>query len=127
MKTPEQLKYNHQDEWVRVEGTVATIGITDYAQDQLSDVVYADIKVTPGKSIEQGDLLAVFESVKASSDIIAPISGTVVEINHELNSSPEWINTDPYGRAWVIKLEMTDPGELNKLLDLNDYQAYRSK
>jgi glycine cleavage system H protein len=126
LNIPDHLKYNNQDEWVSVEGTVATIGVSDYAQDQLSDIVYADIKVSPGDVIKQGDLIAVVESVKASSDITAPISGKVLEINNELNTSPELINTEPYGLAWMIKIEISNPDEINRLLDARSYQDYRN-
>ncbi len=126
LKTPDQLKYNRLDEWVSVEASIATIGITDYAQDQLSDVVYVDIKVSPGDGIEQGKLIAVVESVKASSDITAPLSGKVLEINEQLGSAPELINAEPYDRAWILKVEMDHLVELDTLLDANAYREYRS-
>jgi glycine cleavage system H protein len=126
LNTPEHLKYNRLDLWVRVDATTATIGVTDYAQDQLSDVVFADIKVSPGDSIEAGELVAVIESVKASSDIEAPVSGKVLAINEELTSSPEMINEDPYERAWILKLEMNRPDEPDNLLDAVAYQQYRN-
>lgn len=126
LKTPDHLKYNRLDEWVSVEASIATIGITDYAQDQLSDVVYVDIKVSPGDRIEPGKLIAVVESVKASSDITAPISGKVLEVNEQLNSAPELINAEPYDRAWIIKVEMDHLVELDTLLDANAYREYRS-
>jgi glycine cleavage system H protein len=88
--------------------------------------VYADIKVSPGDTIQQGDLVAVVESVKASSDITAPISGKVLEINNVLNTSPELINSEPYGRAWIMKVEITNPNEVNGLLDADAYQDFRS-
>lgn len=125
MNTPDHLKYNNLDEWVNLDGLIATIGVTDYAQDQLSDVVYADIKVSPGDTIESGKLIAVIESVKASSDIYAPFTGKVLEINEELNSSPELINSDPYGRAWLIKVEISNIRELENLLDAHWYADYR--
>jgi glycine cleavage system H protein len=126
MNTPDHLKYNNLDEWIHVEGTFAIIGISDYAQDQLSDVVYADIKVSPGDVIKQGDLVAVVESVKASSDITAPLSGKVLEINNELNTSPELINAEPYGLAWMMKIEISNPDEINRLLDAKSYRDYRN-
>jgi glycine cleavage system H protein len=126
LNTPDQLKYNQADEWVSIAGATATIGITDYAQDQLSDVVYADIKVSPGEMIEPGKLIAVIESVKASSDILSPLSGKVLEINQELNSSPEIINAEPYDRAWILKIEISNPSELDNLMNAKAYQAYRN-
>lgn len=126
MNTPDQLKYNQLDLWVNLDGAIATIGITDYAQDQLSDVVFADIKVSPGDVITPGKLIAVVESVKASSDISAPFSGKVLEINEELSSSPELLNSEPYGLAWLLKVEITHLEELDHLLDANAYNAYRA-
>jgi glycine cleavage system H protein len=127
LNTPDHLKYNHLDLWANVDGLIATIGITDYAQDQLSDVVFANITVSPGDVIESGKLIAVIESVKASSDITAPLSGKVLEVNEELTSSPELINSEPYGRAWIFKIEMTAVEELDTLLNANAYRAYRTK
>lgn len=126
LNTPEHLKYNQLDLWVAVDGQVATLGVTDYAQDQLSDVVFADIKVSPGDRVETGKLIAVIESVKASSDINAPVSGKVFEVNEELATSPELVNAEPYGRAWILKVEMTKPDELSTLLDASAYRAYRA-
>lgn len=127
LNTPEYFKYNTLDLWVNIEGSRATIGITDYAQDQLADVVYADIKVSPGDILQKGKLIAVVESVKASSDIDAPISGKVLEINNELGSSPEIINADPYGRAWIIQIEISHQDEISKLMDASAYREYRGK
>ena len=126
MNTPDHLKYNKMDEWVKIEADVATIGITDYAQDQLSDVVFAEVKVSVGNILEQGKMIAVVESVKASSDIVLPISGKVLEINDEILSSPELINSDPYGRAWLIKVQVTKPVEIAELIDSRSYQAFRN-
>lgn len=126
MNTPDHLKYNKMDEWVKIEADVATIGITDYAQDQLSDVVFAEVKVSVGDILEQGKMIAVVESVKASSDIVLPISGKVLEINDEILSSPELINSDPYGRAWLIKVQVTKPVEIAELIDSRSYQAFRN-
>lgn len=126
MNAPDHLKYNKMDEWVKVEADVATIGITDYAQDQLSDVVFAEVKVSVGDILEQGKMIAVVESVKASSDIALPLSGKVLEINDEILSSPELINSDPYGRAWLIKVQVTKPVEIAELIDSRSYQAFRN-
>ena len=126
MNTPDHLKYNKMDVWVKIETDVATIGITDYAQDQLSDVVFAEVKVSVGDILEQGKMIAVVESVKASSDIALPLSGKVVEVNDEILSSPELINTDPYGRAWLIKVQVTKPVGIAELIDSRSYQAFRN-
>ena len=127
MNIPDHLKYNKMDEWVKVESEVATIGITDYAQDQLSDVVFAEIKVSVGDILTQGKLIAIVESVKASSDIASPVSGKVLEVNEELISSPEIINSDPYGSAWLIKVQISKPGELADLLDSGSYLEFRNQ
>jgi glycine cleavage system H protein len=125
LNTPDHLKYNKADEWVMVEADVATIGITDYAQDQLSDVVYVEIKLSVGDTLVREKTFAVVESVKASSDIAAPLSGKVLEVNEEIISSPELINADPYGRAWLIKIQLSKPGELADLMDSGSYQEFR--
>jgi glycine cleavage system H protein len=127
MNTPDLLKYNILDEWVKVEADVATIGITDYAQDQLSDVVFIEIKVSVGDTLEQGKLFAIVESVKASSDITSPLSGKVVEVNDEIVSSPELINADPYGRAWLIRVQISKPVEMADLMDAGSYAEFRNQ
>jgi glycine cleavage system H protein len=127
LNAPDFLKYNKMDEWVRVEGDTVTIGITDYAQNQLSDVVFAEVKVSAGDMITQGKLIAIVESVKASSDITAPLSGKVLEVNDELVSSPEIINSDPYGSAWLIKVQISKPAELADLLDSGSYLEFRNQ
>ena len=127
LKTPEQLKYNKLDLWVKLEAEIATIGVTDYAQEQLSDVVFVDLKAAVGDTVKRGDMVAVVESVKASSDITAPVSGKIVEINDALVSSPELINSDPYGQAWLIKVQTGSSGELADLMDASSYQEYRNK
>lgn len=120
---PKDLKYSTQHEWVRVEGSEATIGITAYAQDELGDVVYVDLPQV-GREVKAGESLAVVESVKAVSDIYAPVSGRVVRVNEELASQPEWINEEPYGKGWVAVLEMADPAELDSLLDADGYREH---
>jgi glycine cleavage system H protein len=127
LNTPANLKYNKADEWVKVEAGVATIGITDYAQDQLSDVVFAEIKVSVGDTLVREKTFAVVESVKASSDIGSPLSGKVLEINEEIISSPELINSDPYGRAWLIKVQISNPAELADLINSEVYQDFRKE
>lgn len=121
MKIEANLKYTDKDEWVRVEGNFGFIGISDYAQDQLSDIVYLEYLVSEGDDIEAGDEIATIESVKAASEIFSPISGTVVELNDDLLDSPETVNSDPYGEAWMIKIELSDPSEVDGLLDAAGY------
>lgn len=124
MNIPTGNKYAETDEWVRVEGNLATIGVSDFAQEQLSDVVFVEIAVSVNDTVKKGALLGTIESVKAASDINLPISGKVVEINEALADSPEQVNTDPYGKAWMIKLEMSAPDELNKLMDDKAYATF---
>lgn len=121
METPNDLKYTENDEWVRVENLLGTVGITDYAQDQLSDIVFVEFLVDIGETFDQGDTIATVESVKAAADIYAPISGTIKSVNDELSDNPELINADPYGDAWLIKIEISDPSELDDLLDAETY------
>jgi glycine cleavage system H protein len=122
METPAELKYTNNDEWVRVEGDVATMGVTDYAQDQLSDVVFVEIIVVEGDQLDQGATCAVVESVKAAADIYMPISGEITAINEALVEGPELINQDPFGEAWIIKIKMSKPDELEGLMDADTYK-----
>ena len=122
MKAPAELKYSKNDEWVRVEDEVATIGISDYAQDQLSDVVFVEIVAFEGDELGQGESFAVVESVKAAADIYMPVSGEILAINEALIDSPELINEDPFGEAWLIKIKISDPGELDSLMDAEAYK-----
>ena len=121
MEIPAGLKYSKEHEWVATEETVATIGITDYAQDQLGEIVYVELPAV-GDKISKDDAFGVVESVKAVSDIYAPVSGTVVEVNQELPESPEMINEDPYGDGWLVKVKVSDPSELDDLLDNDEYE-----
>lgn len=123
MKIDPGFKYHEEHEWVRVEGDEAVIGISDYAQDQLSDVVYVELPEV-GDSFEQGDVFAVVESVKAASDVYMPVSGEILEINEILEDSPELVNQDPYGEAWLVRVAMMDPSELKGLMDAEAYKAY---
>ena len=127
MNIPEDLKYTKTDEWVKVEAEIATIGITDYAQDQLSDIVFAEIVVSVGDTLELGKGIATVESVKAAADVTSPLSGKVLEVNEEVNRSPELLNSDPFGRAWLIKVEITLSAELNELLDTESYRIFRNE
>ena len=121
MLAPAELIYSKYVEWIRVEDEVATLGITDYAQDQLSDVVFVEIVVLEGDTLEMGETCAVVESVKAAADIYLPIGGEILAINETLVDSPELINEDPFGEAWLIKFKISDPGELESLMDAEAY------
>ena len=120
MDTPRNLKYTNSHEWVRVDGKQVVVGITDFAQDQLSDLTYVELP-TVGDSFSGQEEVAVVESVKAASDIYAPISGTISAINNALLDRPELINTDPYGEGWIFKLTPDDPTELESLMDADQY------
>lgn len=123
MEFPEDLKYSKEHEWVLVEGNVATVGITDYAQDQLGDIVFVELPAV-GDKVSKEDAFGVVESVKAVSDIYAPVTGKVIEINDDLPDNPEILNEDPYGDGWIIKIEMSDPEELDDLLSSAEYEEY---
>jgi glycine cleavage system H protein len=124
MNTPTDLKYTQNDEWIRVEGNVGTMGITDHAQEQLSDIVYIEIVAAVDEAVSAGDTCATVESVKAAADVYMPVSGKIIEINEALPDAPETINSDPYGAAWMVKIELSDPSEFEKLLDAAGYEAY---
>ena len=124
MNVPTELKYTKADEWVRVEGNVATVGVTDYAQDHLSDVVFVEITVAVDDEVEAGATGATLESVKAAADLSIPISGKVVAVNEELADAPETVNSDPFGAAWMVKLELSNPAELDALMDAAAYEKY---
>jgi glycine cleavage system H protein len=123
MEFPEDLKFSKEHEWVLVEGSVATVGITDYAQDQLGDIVFVELPAV-GDKVSKEDAFGVVESVKAVSDIYAPVSGKVVEVNDDLPENPEMLNEDPYGDGWIIKIEMNDPDELQDLMSAAEYEEY---
>lgn len=123
MKAPADLKYTKNDEWIRVKDNIGVIGITDYAQDQLSDVVFVEIVAFEGDELDQGETCAVVESVKAAADVYMPVSGKIVDINETLVDSPELVNEDPYGDAWMLKIELTDPSELDDLMDAEAYKT----
>jgi glycine cleavage system H protein len=124
MNIPGDLKYTKNDEWIRVDGTQGTIGITDYAQDQLSDIVYVEILLAEDDAASKGDSCATVESVKAASDVYLPASGKVTAVNEGLADTPEAINSDPYGAAWMVKLELSNPGELTELMDAAAYEQF---
>jgi glycine cleavage system H protein len=120
---PENLRYSKEHEWIRVEGDVATIGITFHAQKELGDIVYVDLPKV-GTVVEQGKAIGSVESVKAVSDIYSPVSGEILEVNPVLADSPEKVNEDPHGAAWLAKIKMSASGEVSNLLSAADYQAY---
>lgn len=122
MKTPAELKYSKDHEWVRVDGNIAFIGITDFAQDQLGDIVYVDIEVEEGDEIAPNEVFGSVEAVKTVSDLFMPISGKILEINEGLEDAPESINSDPYGEGWILKVEITEPEDLDNLLDAEGYK-----
>jgi len=126
MKVPENLKYTNSDEWLLIDGNIATIGVTDYAQDQLSDVVFVEIAVEKGQTVKKQTHVATIESVKAAADVNLPVSGTVLDVNESLPNSPELVNSDPYEKAWMLKVELSDPSELSSLMDTKAYEDYRS-
>jgi glycine cleavage system H protein len=120
---PSDIKYSSKDEWIRVEGNIGVIGITDYAQDQLSDIVFFEFTVSEGDTLVKDDEFGTIESVKAASDVYVPVGGTVIELNETLLDTPEIVNTDPYGDAWMLKIELSDPSELDGLMDASAYEA----
>lgn len=120
---PEELRYSKTHEWVKLEGSVATIGITDFAQGELSDIVMVELPKV-GASVKAEDSIGVIEAVKAVSDLYSPVSGKIAEVNDKLSSAPETINSDPYGEGWIAKLELADPGEVEKLMDAAAYKEF---
>ncbi|HSN95374.1 MAG TPA: glycine cleavage system protein GcvH [Anaerolineaceae bacterium] len=124
MEYPKDLKYQKTDEWVKVEGGIATIGISDYAQDSLSDVVFVEFEVEAGDTVKFGTTLATIESVKAAAEVVFPVSGTVTEINEKLPGTPEALNEEPYGKGWLCKVKLTKPEELDNLMDAKAYEAF---
>ncbi len=122
MNIPGNLKYTKDHEWIRVDGNIGTIGITDFAQGELGDIVYVDINPEL-TDITMGDSFGTIEAVKTVSDLYAPVSGKVLELNKKLNDEPQSVNTDPYGEGWIIKIELTNAAQLNELLDQAAYQA----
>lgn len=122
MNYPENLKYTSEHEWIRLEGDVAYVGITDYAQEQLGDIVFVDI-TTEGETLEQNEVFGTIEVVKTVSDLFLPVSGEVLEQNDELADDPSLVNTDPYGKGWLIKIRPTNMADFDSLLDAAAYKA----
>ena len=121
MNFPEELKYTEDHEWVRVDGDIAIIGVTEFAQSELGDIVYVEIE-TVGDEINAGDVFGTVEAVKTVSDLFMPIDGTVLEFNEELENAPELVNEDPYGKGWMIKIKMNNPADLDGLLSADAYR-----
>jgi len=122
MDIPKNLKYTDSNEWINIEGNTGTTGISDYAQDQLSDIVFAEILVSEGDTVKKGDAIATIESVKAAADVYSPVNGKILAVNEELAGAPEVINTDPYGAAWIVKIELSNPAEITDLMDAAAYE-----
>jgi glycine cleavage system H protein len=121
MKFPEDLKYTKDHEWIRIENNTGTIGVTDFAQKELGDIVYVEIN-TEGEKLDQGAVFGTVEAVKTVSDLFMPISGKILEFNEELEDEPELVNSEPYDGGWMIKIEITNESELGSLLSAEDYQ-----
>lgn len=122
MEFPKNLKYTNDHEWVRVEGDTAYIGITDFAQKELGDIVYVEIE-TVGQNLGQGEVFGTVEAVKTVSDLFMPLSGEIIEMNQKIESNPELVNSDPYGDGWMIKIKLSKADELNDILSAADYEA----
>ena len=122
MNIPANLKYTKDHEWIKIEGNVGTIGITEYAQGELGDIVYVDINPDLAE-ITMGETFGTIEAVKTVSDLYAPVTGKVIELNKKLNDEPQQVNSDPYGEGWIIKVELADASQLNELLDAAGYEA----
>jgi glycine cleavage system H protein len=122
MNFPENLRYTKEHEWIQLEGDVATIGITDFAQHELGDIVYVEIE-TVGQQLNAGDVFGTVEAVKTVSDLFLPVNGTVTEINPKLNANPELVNTDPYGDGWMVKMKVTNPADVEALMNKESYHS----
>ncbi|MGD0174867.1 MAG: glycine cleavage system protein GcvH [Anaerolineales bacterium] len=124
MNIPKDLRYTKTDEWIRVEGGEATMGISDYAQSQLSDIVYVEVLPKASDVLVKGKPVASVESVKAASEVYLPAGGSVTKVNAALSATPELVNKDPYGEGWMVKITLADPTEINSLMDPKTYEAY---
>ncbi|MTI39189.1 glycine cleavage system protein GcvH [Fulvivirga lutimaris] len=122
MNIPASLKYTSDHEWIRIEGEYAFVGITDFAQGELGDIVYVEIE-TEGEELSSGDVFGTVEAVKTVSDLFMPLSGTIEEVNSDLEATPETVNEDPYEKGWMIKIKMSDASELDGLLSADDYKS----
>jgi glycine cleavage system H protein len=122
MNIPAELKYTKDHEWVKVEGEIATVGITDFAQGELGDIVYVEVE-TVDETLDAEEVFGTVEAVKTVSDLFLPVSGEIIEFNESLEDEPEKVNTDPYGEGWMIKIKISDLGELDNLMSSEDYKA----
>lgn len=122
MNFPASLRYTKDHEWIKLDGNVATIGITDYAQRELGDIVYVEVE-TIGKSLKAGDVFGTVEAVKTVSDLFLPVDGTILELNPALANSPESVNSDPYGEGWMVKMTVNNPSDVQELMDAAAYEA----
>lgn len=120
---PEDLRYTKNHEWIRLEGQVGVIGITDFAQEQLGDITYVEFELDEGEEVAKEEIFATVEAVKAAEPCYLPASGRVIELNFELEDEPELVNEDPYGEGWILKIDITDKGEIDGLLDAKGYEA----
>jgi len=123
MNFPENLKYTADHEWIRVEGEIAYVGVTDYAQEQLGEIVFVDV-ASEGETIDKNDVFGSIEAVKTVSDLLMPITATVAELNADLEEQPELVNSDPYGKGWIIKIEITDPSQIEELMSADKYKEF---
>ena len=122
MTFPEELKYTAEHEWIRVEGNEAVVGITDFAQGELGDIVFVDIN-SQGQQVDKDAIFGSVEAVKTVSDLFLPVAGTILEVNPELGSAPELVNSDPYGKGWMVRISMTDPSQVDGLMDAATYKS----
>ena len=122
MNIPANLKYTNDHEWVMIDGNIATIGITDFAQSQLGDIVFVDVQ-TVGETLSKSEVFGAIEAVKTVADALMPMTGKIIEFNESLENAPESVNKDPYGAGWMIKVEISDPSEIDSLLDAEAYKA----
>jgi len=122
MNIPKELKYTSDHEWIRLDGDVATIGVTDFAQSELGDVVYVEIE-TEGETLDKGEVFGTVEAVKTVSDLFMPLKGEVIEVNGNIEAAPESVNDDPYGKGWMIKVKLDDPSKVEEMLSAEDYEA----
>ena len=122
MNVPSELKYTKDHEWVRIEGDTVTVGVTDFAQGELGDVVFVEIE-TEGETLSQGETFGTIEAVKTVSDLFMPVGGEVIEVNEKLEDTPDIVNSDPYGEGWMVKIKMDDTAQADDLLSASDYEA----
>jgi len=122
MNVPANLKYTKEHEWIRLDGEVAFVGITDYAQSELGEIVFVEVE-TVGETLREGKVFGTIEAVKTVSDLYLPVDGKIIEFNHKLEDAPELVNDDPYGDGWIVKIEISDPTQLNDLLSAAEYEV----